>query len=124
MFFNCCICANHCDNPDNCKNIGVCCKESVGRDYEITRKVRLCPLRKRLVAKIACNKNTYEGQMKKYCSYKHCGERRSHFTQQDTNRMQQVVEVDDDHEGDVYCSLTCSMMDGKMKARVKDEESN
>ena len=53
------------------------------------------------------------------CSYKHCDQRRIHFTIQDENRPRQMVEVDDDHEGDAYCSLTCAILDGKMTVRNK-----
>ena len=53
------------------------------------------------------------------CSYKHCDQRRIHFTIQDENRPRQMVEVDDDHEGDAYCSLTCAILDGKMTVKNK-----
>ena len=56
------------------------------------------------------------------CSYKHCDQRRIHFTIQDENRPRQMVEVDDDFEGDAYCSLTCTILDGKMT--VKNQEGS
>ena len=58
------------------------------------------------------------------CSYKHCDQRRSHFTLQDENRPRQMVEVDDDFEGDCYCSLTCMILDGKMSVRNKHKKEN
>lgn len=51
------------------------------------------------------------------CSYKNCGHRRTHFTIQDEERGTQMVEVDDSHIGEVYCSLTCAMLDGKISAK-------
>lgn len=57
------------------------------------------------------------------CSYKHCDQRRSHFTLQDENRPRQMVEVDDDFEGDCYCSLTCMILDGKMSVRQHKKEN-
>ena len=56
------------------------------------------------------------------CSYKHCDQRRIHFTIQDESRPRQMVEVDDDHEGDAYCSLTCAILDGKMTLRNQEEQ--
>ena len=56
------------------------------------------------------------------CSYKHCDQRRIHFTIQDENRPRQMVEVDDDFEGDAYCSLTCMILDGKMTVRNQEEQ--
>ena len=64
-------------------------------------------------------------QMKKVpCSYKDCNKRRLHFTMPDDYRPTQMVEVDDNHEGDAYCSFTCAIMDGKMSVRYdpKKEE--
>ena len=58
------------------------------------------------------------------CSYKHCDQRRSHFTLQDDYRPRQMVEVDDDFEGDCYCSLTCMILDGKMSVRNKHKKEN
>jgi len=57
------------------------------------------------------------------CSYKGCDQRRSHFTLQDDYRPRQMVEVDDDFEGDCYCSLTCMILDGKMSVRRHKKES-
>ena len=57
------------------------------------------------------------------CSYKHCDQRRSHFTLQDENRPRQMVEVDDGFEGDCYCSLTCMILDGKMSVRQHKKEN-
>lgn len=57
------------------------------------------------------------------CSYKHCDQRRSHFTLQDENRPRQMVEVDDDFKGDCYCSLTCMILDGKMSVRQHKKEN-
>ena len=56
------------------------------------------------------------------CSYKHCDQRRIHFAIQDESRPRQMVEVDDDHEGDAYCSLTCAILDGKMTLRNQEEQ--
>lgn len=56
------------------------------------------------------------------CSYKDCNQRRSHFTMQDEYRSHQLVEVEDDYEGDSYCSLTCAMLAGKMSVRQHNKE--
>ena len=32
-------------------------------------------------------------------------------------RGQQLVEVEDNHEGEAYCSFTCAIMDGKMSVK-------
>lgn len=56
------------------------------------------------------------------CSYRHCDQRRLHFAIQDENRPRQMVEVDDDFEGDAYCSLTCAILDGKMTVRNQEEQ--
>ena len=50
------------------------------------------------------------------CSYKNCGNRRAHFAIPDEDRGVQMIEVDEDYEGNAYCSLTCAMLDGKMTA--------
>ena len=56
------------------------------------------------------------------CAYKDCGLRRPHYMLQDEIRGQQEVEVDDDHVGPVYCSMTCMMLDGKLRAWVDPQE--
>jgi len=56
------------------------------------------------------------------CSYENCNQRRLHYTLQDQNRPRQMIEVDDDFEGDCYCSLTCMMLDGKMSVRQHKKE--
>ena len=56
------------------------------------------------------------------CSYENCNQRRLHYTLQDQNRPRQMIEVDDDFEGDWYCSLTCMMLAGKMSVRQHKKE--
>lgn len=59
--------------------------------------------------------------MKRNCSYKHCGKRRIHHERQDEERGTQQVDVPDDYPIDkpVYCSMTCSIMDGAMSLEYK-----
>lgn len=56
------------------------------------------------------------------CSYRGCGQTRSHFTSQDDFRLHQMVEVPDDFEGDCFCSLTCMMLDGKISVKTENKE--
>lgn len=58
------------------------------------------------------------------CSYEKCNLRRPHFTRQDEERPHQMIEVDDDFEGEIYCSLTCMMLAGKMTARQEKKEDS
>jgi hypothetical protein len=51
------------------------------------------------------------------CSYKDCNQRRIHFSIPDENRDHQMVEVNDNHEGEAYCSFTCAIMDGKVSVK-------
>lgn len=50
------------------------------------------------------------------CSYENCGKRRKHFTDQDSERGQVMIEVPDFVE-EQFCSITCAIMAGKMTAR-------
>lgn len=58
--------------------------------------------------------------MKRPCSYALCGDRRIHWETPDEPRGTQYVEVPDDYPVDrpVYCSITCSVMDGAMTLTV------
>jgi hypothetical protein len=57
------------------------------------------------------------------CSYKDCNQRRIHFSIPDENRDHQMVEVTDEHDGgEVFCSLTCAILAGKMSVKA-DKES-
>jgi len=56
------------------------------------------------------------------CSYKDCNQRRIHFSIPDENRDHQMVEVEDNHEGEAYCCFTCAMLAGKMSVKA-DKES-
>ena len=46
------------------------------------------------------------------CKYEKCGQRRRHWCDPYTERGTQQVEVPDDQEGPIYCSLECAMLDG------------
>lgn len=46
------------------------------------------------------------------CRYKDCGLRRRHWCDPYTDRGIQHIEVPDDHEGPIYCSLECAILDG------------
>jgi hypothetical protein len=46
------------------------------------------------------------------CSYANCGDRRIHWCQPDVPRGTQMIQVEDDHTGPMYCSFECAMYDG------------
>jgi len=50
------------------------------------------------------------------CANPRCSERRVHFTQQDINRNHQEIEVDNDFENRIFCSITCAMLEGSFSA--------
>jgi len=54
------------------------------------------------------------------CSYSECGKRRKHFTDQDSERGPQMVDVPENNQGEQFCSITCAIMAGKMTARNED----
>ena len=58
------------------------------------------------------------------CSYKDCQNRRIHFTIPDQPRGIQMILVDDDYEGEAYCSFTCAILDGKMSVMKEKNEDN
>jgi hypothetical protein len=51
------------------------------------------------------------------CSHAGCAQRRAHFASPDVDRAHQMVEVDDHHEGEAYCSFSCAILSGKMKVK-------
>lgn len=51
------------------------------------------------------------------CSNPSCYSRRRHFEDQDTERGQQEVEVQDDYTGKAFCSLTCACEAGYYDVR-------
>lgn len=53
------------------------------------------------------------------CSYEGCSDRRIHWSRPDEPRPRRIIEVPDDHEGPMYCSITCACYDGAMSVRVK-----
>ena len=55
------------------------------------------------------------------CSYKNCGDRRRHWCDPDTPRGQQMVSVEDDYTGPVYCSITCAVMAGAITLKPEDK---
>ena len=55
------------------------------------------------------------------CSYEGCSNRRVHYTLQDETRDRKLVEVEDDYQGDAFCSLTCAMLAGRLSARQEGE---
>jgi len=46
------------------------------------------------------------------CSNKKCFERRPHFESMEDTRKHVMIEVEDDHEGEMFCSITCACMAG------------
>lgn len=56
------------------------------------------------------------------CSYSDCGSRRIHWERPDEMRGQQRIEVDDNHIGPMYCSISCACMDGYMSVRLESKE--
>lgn len=66
-------------------------------------------------------KNNKELSMKRIlCANPRCSERRIHFTQQDTNRNHQEIEVDDNFENRIFCSMTCAMLCGALSASTRN----
>lgn len=55
------------------------------------------------------------------CSGPYCAERRIHYERQDTPRGVQMVEVPDDYAGRAFCSITCAMLAGALRADGKVE---
>jgi hypothetical protein len=48
-----------------------------------------------------------------------CRSRRVHWDEPNTPRGPQFVPMPDGHEGPVYCSITCAVMDGAMRLCCK-----
>jgi len=53
------------------------------------------------------------------CSYENCKNYRPHWEKPEEKRGIQFIEVSDDYNGPVYCSLSCAILDGKMFLREK-----
>ena len=60
--------------------------------------------------------------MKKPCAYTQCGKYRSHWERPDEERGTQYIEVPDDYEGLVYCSITCAVLAGVLKLKQDEKE--
>lgn len=60
--------------------------------------------------------------IEKPCAYIGCGDRRLHHEQTDTPRGKRMIKVPKDHEGPVYCSLTCMFMDPNNNQSVSSNE--
>ena len=50
--------------------------------------------------------------MLKPCAYEHCGKRRRHWEDPNTERGTQTFEVPDEHPGPAYCSIECAIYAG------------
>lgn len=58
------------------------------------------------------------------CSYEECGGRRPHWSRPDEHRGLQFIEVEDNFEGEIYCSFTCAILAGKMSVRAQGEQND
>lgn len=62
------------------------------------------------------------------CSNKTCGDRRPHFESMKDTRPHVMIEVADDHEGEMFCSIECACYAGAYNVRTgfipKEERKN
>jgi hypothetical protein len=58
------------------------------------------------------------------CSYINCGLRRPHWTRPDEYRGSNLIETEDNFEGEIYCSFTCAILAGKMSVKVREEQND
>lgn len=57
------------------------------------------------------------------CSYTGCSDRRPHWQRPEETREHRTIEVEDNHEGKMYCSIECACYAGDFSVRQPKQEN-